>query len=80
MTDYQMNREDLEKRALEVVCPCWTYDLRDMIDATEDEDLRKVIAYPAWFHIQNQIFNPLSAAEFIEEMATCPDTHIKGDV
>ena len=75
-----MNRQDLEQQALERVCSCWYYDLADTVGEAADTDLQKIIDYPAWSHMQNQINNPVSGDEFIAELAHCPDTDIKETV
>ena len=38
-----MNREDLEKRAVEEVCACRYYDLQDTLQETPDEDLLSIV-------------------------------------
>jgi len=40
-----IDREDLERMALEEVCSCWYYDLADTIEETSDEDLIQIIEH-----------------------------------
>ena len=71
-----MTREELETEAKRAVCSCWYYDLCNDIDTLTDEQLQKIINYPAWPHLENQIHNPVSGQEFIEELANCQETAI----
>lgn len=38
-----MNREELEKKAVEEICACRLYDLQDALEESSDEDLLDVI-------------------------------------
>lgn len=38
-----MNREDLEKQALDEVCACRYYDLQDTLQETPGEDLLSIV-------------------------------------
>lgn len=38
-----LDRETLEKIALEAICTCWYYDLADTIDALSDNDLYEIV-------------------------------------
>ena len=71
-----MTREDLERQAMESVCSCWAYDLPNDIETIPDAELLKIIAHPTWPHVQNQIHNPVSNEEFIEELQQCTDYNL----
>lgn len=72
-----LTRDDLEKQAKHEVCSCWYYDLADSVDAVSDEELQKFIDIPMYGHLQNQIENPVSADEFMEEITNCYKTNYK---
>jgi hypothetical protein len=38
-----INREELEKQAIEAVCACRYYDLADTVTETPDEDLLSIV-------------------------------------
>lgn len=67
-----MKREQLEQAALDNVCPCWTYELRDSLDSVTDEQLRGVIADSLYFHRQAHAMQP-DHETLEDELATCPD-------
>lgn len=69
MTDRQL----LERNALDNVCACWFFDLRDEIGEADDETLRAVAEDSQYLHKQNQKHNPVSDAEFQVELMSCPD-------
>jgi len=41
---YTVEREKLEKAALQAICACYFYDLADCLDETSDEELEQIVA------------------------------------
>jgi hypothetical protein len=68
-------REELEKEALQSVCPCWYYDLADNIDSLSDYDLYQIAQRPYICHIESAIIERLSIPEVVAELRECPDYH-----
>lgn len=43
LKDSSVEREALEKKALEVICACNYYDLADNVDSMSNEELQEII-------------------------------------
>jgi hypothetical protein len=73
MQTTQLNREELEAKALESVCACWVDDLEDYMDFIDDAHLEAIVADGTVCHYENQKYNSSSEEEFKEELRQCPD-------
>lgn len=72
MQTSQLNREELETKALESVCPCYFYELRNDVQLIDSADLEAIVADGMICHHENQKHNPVSEEEFQEELRQCP--------
>ena len=72
MPTQQLNREELEAKALESICPCFVYGLRNDLNYVDDSVLQEIIVDGMWSHHENQKHDPLSEEEFAEELRQCP--------
>lgn len=67
-----MTREVMESEAMERVCPCWFYDLGDVLEDTPDRELEMIIQNPMVCHYESQKHSPVPVDEFIDELKQCP--------
>lgn len=65
-------REVLEAKALESVCPCYFYELRNDIQDLDDDFLNLIVADGMTGHYENQKHEPVPDDEYLEELRSCP--------
>ena len=64
-----MRRQELENKAIERVCSCYYYELKDSIDAMSEEELQRIIDRPFWGHIDDELNNP--TGDLYEALSNC---------